>query len=46
MLLPCNIASAKSICRNGCVLENEVLDEDGAIVQRYWITLDDEGDAV
>ena len=33
-----NIASAKSIIKNGGVLENEVV-EDGVIEQRYWITL-------
>lgn len=33
-----NIASVKSIVRNGGVLENEV-EEDGQFVQRYWITL-------
>lgn len=33
-----NIGSAKSIIRNGGVLENEV-EEDGHIVQRYWIQL-------
>lgn len=33
-----NIGSAKSIIRNGGVLENEVEDE-GEIVQRYWIAL-------
>lgn len=31
-----NIGSAKSIINNGGVLENEV-DDDGVIVQRYWI---------
>ncbi|MBQ7670436.1 MAG: GNAT family N-acetyltransferase [Clostridia bacterium] len=34
-----NIGSAKSIIRNGGVLENEIVDEDGVIEQRYWITL-------
>ena len=34
-----NIGSAKSILRNGGVLENEVLDRDGELVQRYWIDL-------
>jgi predicted acetyltransferase len=34
-----NIGSAKSIMNNGVVLENEVTDEDGEILQRYWITL-------
>lgn len=33
-----NIGSAKSIMKNGGVLENEVC-EDGIIEQRYWITL-------
>lgn len=33
-----NIASAKSIIRNGGVLENEV-EEDGGLTQRYWIKL-------
>ena len=33
-----NIASAKSIIRNGGVLENEV-EDDGHIEQRYWIRL-------
>lgn len=33
-----NIGSAKSIINNGGVLENEV-EEDGHIVQRYWIQL-------
>ena len=31
-----NIASAKTIIKNGGILENEV-DDDGVIVQRYWI---------
>ena len=34
-----NIGSSKSILNNGGVLENEVV-VDGAIEQRYWITLD------
>ena len=33
-----NVASAKSIVRNGGVLENEV-EDDGHIEQRYWIHL-------
>ena len=33
-----NIRSAKSIIRNGGILENEVLEE-GSIKQRYWIAL-------
>lgn len=31
-----NIASARTIIKNGGVLENEVIDE-GVLVQRYWI---------
>ncbi len=34
-----NIGSAKSIINNGGVLENEITDEDGELVQRYWITI-------
>lgn len=35
-----NIASAKTIIRNGGVLENEVVDErNGEVLQRYWIVL-------
>ncbi len=34
-----NIGSYKSIINNGGVLENEITDEDGCIVQRYWIEL-------
>ena len=35
-----NIGSAKSIINNGGVLENEVENEqDGRIIQRYWIEL-------
>lgn len=33
-----NVGSAKSIIKNGGVLENEVLD-DGVLEQRYWIDL-------
>ena len=33
-----NIGSAKSIIRNGGILENEI-EEDGHIEQRYWIQL-------
>ena len=33
-----NIGAAKSIIRNGGILENEVLEE-GSIKQRYWIAL-------
>lgn len=36
-----NIGSAKSIIRNGGVLENEV-EVDGVMQQRYWIDLDGE----
>lgn len=32
-----NIGSAKSIQNNGGILENEVTEENGNIVQRYWI---------
>ena len=32
-----NIGSKKSIINNGGVLENEVLDDDGIVMQRYWI---------
>ena len=34
-----NIASAKTAMRNGGVLENEIVEESGNIVQRYWIVL-------
>lgn len=34
-----NIGSAKSIVNNGGVLENEIVGEDGAVEQRYWIEL-------
>lgn len=34
-----NVGSRKSIINNGGVLENELLNADGAIIQRYWITL-------
>lgn len=33
-----NVGSAKSIMKNGGVLENEI-EDDGEIVQRYWIML-------
>lgn len=42
VLMTCNkdnIASAKSILKNGGVLENEVINEEGQIEQRYWIAL-------
>lgn len=35
-----NIGSAKSIIQNGGMLENEFVDEDGEVNQRYWIDLD------
>lgn len=41
VLLTCdkdNIASAKTIIKNGAILENEV-QEEGGITQRYWINL-------
>ena len=34
-----NIGSKKSIINNGGVLENEIIDENGKIDQRYWISL-------
>lgn len=34
-----NIGSRKSIIKNGGELENEILDEDGKVIQRYWISL-------
>ncbi len=34
-----NIASARTILKNGGVLENEVLEDSGQITQRYWIDL-------
>ncbi|MBR6413933.1 MAG: GNAT family N-acetyltransferase [Oscillospiraceae bacterium] len=34
-----NVGSAKSIVKNGGVLENEYIHTDGKIVQRYWIEL-------
>lgn len=34
-----NIGSAKSIINNGGILENEIINEDGKIEQRYWIYL-------
>ena len=37
-----NIGSAKSIMNNGGVLENEVVNEEGVLEQRYWISLSDE----
>ncbi|MBP3684315.1 MAG: GNAT family N-acetyltransferase [Oscillospiraceae bacterium] len=34
-----NAASARTIIKNGGILENEFVDEDGEINQRYWIHL-------
>ena len=34
-----NIGSAKSIMNNGGVLENEVIDSEGKLMQRYWTDL-------
>lgn len=34
-----NIASAKTIIKNGGILENEIKDIDGEIIQRYWINI-------
>ena len=34
-----NLASAKTITKNGGILENEFVDDDGEINQRYWIDL-------
>lgn len=34
-----NIGSARSIVKNGGILENELVDENGNIQQRYWIEL-------
>jgi predicted acetyltransferase len=35
-----NIASARTIMRNGGILEDERTGQDGSITQRYWITLE------
>ena len=35
-----NIASAKSIIKNGGILENEFVDEKGKVNQRFWIKLE------
>lgn len=43
VLITCNkdnIASAKTIISNGGVLENEVVESNGNIVQRYWIQIE------
>lgn len=34
-----NVASGKSIQNNGGILENEIIDEAGKTIQRYWISL-------
>lgn len=34
-----NVASAKSIIKNGGILENELINSDGEVEQRYWIEL-------
>ena len=34
-----NIASSKTALRNGAVLENEITEENGNTIQRYWIVL-------
>ena len=34
-----NVASAKTIIKNGGILENEFVDDNGEINQRYWIDL-------
>lgn len=34
-----NIGSARTIMKNGGILENEVLQADGEITQRYWISI-------
>lgn len=37
-----NIASAKTIINNNGILEDEIVDDDGCINQRYWINLKQE----
>ena len=39
-----NIGSAKTIIRNGGVLENEIVNESGTAMQRYWIDLNEKGE--
>ena len=42
VLMTCNkdnIGSARSIIHNGGILENEFMNSDGEIEQRYWITI-------
>jgi predicted acetyltransferase len=34
-----NIGSAKAIVKNGGVLENEFVNDEGNLEQRYWISL-------
>lgn len=34
-----NIGSRKSIQNNGGILENEIIDEYGKVIERYWISL-------
>jgi predicted acetyltransferase len=34
-----NIASARTIIKNGGIFENEVAEDNGRLVQRYWINL-------
>ena len=35
-----NIGSAKSIIKNGGILENEIQNDDGSVDQRYWIKIE------
>ena len=35
-----NVGSARSIVKNGGVLENEFINDEGIVGQRYWIDLD------
>lgn len=37
-----NIGSAKTIIANDGVLENELVEDNGNIVQRYWIIMKNE----
>ena len=34
-----NLGSARTIIKNGGILENEVPQKDGSVTQRYWITI-------
>lgn len=34
-----NIASAKTIIKNGGILENQIVDNDNTIINRYWINI-------